>query len=156
MREQAIQSVICYLNKAIEKYRELEFKDVRIAFDLEGTDAGQMVYDGQYHLRFNEEMMNHNPIDFIENTIPHEVAHLVVAKQWGRHTDPHGTKWHSVMKMFNVDALERHRHMYSYACGCRVHNLPADIHEAIQKGIRELECQICGRGIQLMKPGMAS
>lgn len=145
MEEQTVQMVICLLNKAIEYDQNLSFKDVHISFDLASTDAGQMVYDGEYKLKFNLDFI-HEP-DFLTITVPHEVAHLVVVKKWGAHEDPHGIKWHQVMKLFDANPCICHTFEYTYQCKCKTHHIPFHIHQAIAAGLRQFACNHCNTTI---------
>lgn len=50
-----------------------------IAWDLRGRAAGQAVRRGQvYSVRFNLEAKSLDPNHFLNATVPHEIAHLIV------------------------------------------------------------------------------
>jgi len=67
------------LNEAITIYK-LPFKasDVEVSFDLSGLCLGyaQLTF-GKYRMRFNMEAYDKAPDEILNDTVPHEVAHLV-------------------------------------------------------------------------------
>ena len=92
-------------NLARQKLAELRAKargfygvevDPEISFDLRGMAAGQANYR-ENKIRLNRELLKKHEIDFIEQTVPHEYAHLVAYRKFGKRIRPHGKEWRSVM-----------------------------------------------------------
>jgi SprT protein len=118
-----------------------------INYSLRGHCAGQALVteDGRTFLRFNRTLLEENREDFIRQTIPHEVAHLVVnwrVRKRRQRPRPHGPEWQAVMR--DCFALEPRRcHNYAttaarvvprnfvYSCGCREHHLTSIMHNKI-------------------------
>lgn len=68
------------LAKAFEMYGvKLSPNCVKITYNLRGKSAGQACTKGptDYTLRFNREAIEKHWDDMVNNTIPHEVAHLI-------------------------------------------------------------------------------
>lgn len=49
-----------------------------ISFDLRGRSVGGTAR-GSYHLTFNLDWYNADPVKYLANTVPHEVAHIVAS-----------------------------------------------------------------------------
>lgn len=49
-----------------------------------------------------------NEEEFIKDTIPHEFAHIVVHKVYGRRAKPHGKEWKNVMRHFGCEPKTYH------------------------------------------------
>lgn len=110
----------------VRKYIELatklygyDFDMPHVRFDLRGTRGG-WAKQVSWELNFNEALMLDNMNDYITNTVPHEVAHLVDGKLFRDDTpgivytrsgrprrakrDIHGASWKRVMSAFGVQA----------------------------------------------------
>lgn len=133
-----------------------------IRFDLRGQAAGQAIWHrhGSPVLRFNLELALRHVDDFIATTVPHEVAHLVVAACHGR-VRPHGHEWQAVMRFLGIaqprrchdyavtDHPVRRQHRWPYACACATHQLSTTRHNRVQKGTAGYVCRRCGNALQL-------
>lgn len=103
----------------------------RIGFDLRGTTAGTAHY-GKMELQFNAGLLVDNWEHFLEDTIPHEVAHLVKGRVYGfgrgKFLAAHGTAWKQIMLAFGVQPKRCHqmdtaktampKRRYEYICPC--------------------------------------
>jgi SprT protein len=92
-------------------------------FTLRGRAAGQFRFNRRNRkvliLRWNVEAMTKYPEQYLKETVPHEVAHLIV---WVLHIerkiayyDHHGWNWRRVMNMLGVPAKKTHRYKLTYA-----------------------------------------
>lgn len=63
-------------------------------------------------LRFNLQLYRENSEDFLKQTVPHEVAHLVAHQLFGDRIQPHGEEWQLIMR--GVYELPPHR-CHNYA-----------------------------------------
>jgi predicted SprT family Zn-dependent metalloprotease len=92
--------------------------EITIKFDLRGGPAGMacVSYDGKYSLRFNVTMMlNQGWTHLIEDTVPHEVAHLL-----GYHLDyglNHGKEWKAICIALGGSGKRCHDEKVTFAKG---------------------------------------
>lgn len=120
--------------------------------DLRGTTAGLSLY-GLNHIRLNAQMILEHTDHFIDNYVPHEVAHAIV-DSLTPDQPPHGDHWRSVMGLFDVEPRVRHpypaEHLllrkltkYQYKCKCEEPAvLTSIIHNRIERGERYV-CVVC-------------
>lgn len=83
------------LEEAAEKFGFPVLVKTEVRFDLKGNSAGQaMLKGGNLILRFNQEAIEKSYREMVEDTIPHEVAHLVcfVDPSYGKSHDEGWTK----------------------------------------------------------------
>lgn len=98
-------------NECLDKAREYfpdEAERIRkpfIGFNLTGTSAGRAIYS-QRKIVLNPHIFKglseEAQQEFIDETIPHEVAHIV-AYQVHRHSQAHNAKWGEIMKLFGFE-----------------------------------------------------
>ena len=138
------------------KYTNKDVLDVpTISYDLRGKTAGTANITHNI-VTFNKILIEENFQQFISDTIPHEVAHIVTSHFFGRQRRPHGDQWKYVMKhvyhvnpkrCHNLDttnSISRHYQRYEYSCKCQtVHNLTKIRHNRIIKGTAGYHCKIC-------------
>lgn len=86
----------------------------RLVFDLRGGTAGMAVtertgaHQVQQWIRVHPQLLLRYPVRMIQQTIPHEIAHLVVDWYLPKVTDPHGPEWMAVMVYFGRPPLPFH------------------------------------------------
>lgn len=89
---------------------------------------------------------------FIEEVVPHELAHLLVWKHFGRKA-PHGKEWKWMMEsVLNVPARRTHqfalqsvrRNTFPYHCQCQQHQLTVRRHNRVVRGEAVYRCVHCG------------
>lgn len=153
----------CY-ELAAEVYgRTFQFPE--ILFKKRGRVAGtaQSFYGRSGVLNFNMKLLEQNEADFLENTVPHEVAHLVtfdlhgtIRNQNGRRSS-HGPEWKAVMRSLGVnpstthnydvsDAGGHHKTKHVYQCGCgKQYAIGPTIHRNIQNGQVRFHNRTCLR-----------
>lgn len=102
----------CY--KQAEKFFERKFdRPISVHYDIKNR-VGGLAYPGQNRLRYNLILLVENEKDYLENTVPHEVAHLITKMQFPippgkKRLMPHGKEWKSVMKdVFNLKPEVKH------------------------------------------------
>lgn len=133
------------------------FEVPEIRFDLKGRWAGACYLKGdECNLRFNLKLLEENQEDFLRFTVPHEVAHYIVALLYGR-VRPHGKEWRSVMNFFGIKhPLVCHSfdikstYPWIYRCRCQEHFVGQKKHSMIQRGTRTYTCKNCGDFIKLI------
>lgn len=145
-----------WLERALPLFRQAArmAPAVEVRLDLRGSAAGQLrrYRDGRLVIRYNLAMAQRQPEDFVAETVPHEVAHVVTAVCHGQ-VRPHGPEWRAVMRWFGVDQPRRchdfaapagrRQRRWAYRCGCREHQLSTTRHNRAQRGL-DYRCRCCG------------
>lgn len=142
--------VLSYLYKANNEFAR-DFVCPAIYFDVKGFTAG-LAYPRRNVIRFNPFLLVQNEKDFLANTVPHEVAHIITYKLYGP-TRPHGKEWQHVMNVLGVkperchnydvsNCFKRKTQRFSYVCGCREHDIGLKSHRNICNGIN-YTCKVC-------------
>jgi len=153
------------LQRARVFYR-LDLPDVDLDVSLRGRCAGQARLLGRDRLqiRINLQLLAENRDDYLAQTIPHEVAHLVVnwqARQRSLRPKPHGPEWQAVMRdCFGLEPRRCHdyatrparvvKRPYLYACGCREHRLTGIMHQRLRRA-RRATCRACNGPLQFLR-----
>lgn len=140
-------------------------------FSLRGKTAGQMCAYSRlsrtdYKIRLNMPLAQAYLPLFIEEVIPHEIAHLVVMHCWGikktNKIKPHGPEWRSIMtRCFQLEPVIHHtmelkthnkpkRKMQTiaYECACQDHALSQIRHKRALQGTN-YHCVRCKQKLQL-------
>jgi SprT protein len=120
-----------------EKMFGVGVKVPEVRYDLVGKAAGQAIYrrigGSAYVIRINPILLNENEEYVINQTIPHEMAHIVVYQFYharGIDVNGHGKEWKRVMRHFGLEPNRCHnmnvttvnvlkkRTEYKFKCGC--------------------------------------
>lgn len=136
---------------------ELGYKPLRfpnIEYTLRGTTAGT-AHSGKWEININPVLLIENIEDMLDQTIPHEVAHLIADRVYGHTIKPHGKEWKSVMVALGkrpdrchsydvANARVRQKSRYRYTCKCDqgVHCGPT-VHNRVQNNRSEHRCKRC-------------
>jgi len=133
-----------------ERFFDRTFTAPTVTYEVRGLKAG-VAYLQKNTIKFNRTLLLENPTEFVNQVVPHELAHLIVYQLFGR-VKPHGEEWQSVMtKVFQLPAETCHRFdvtsvqgkTFAYRCGCRIHRLSVRRHNKIQRERAVYLCQIC-------------
>lgn len=96
----------------------LNMSNVKILFTLRGRCAGMAShYCGQYSINFNTDMMKREAFDhIINNTVPHEIGHIVcfMDRSLGHN---HNSGWEHVVKQLGGSGARRHTEEVVYGKG---------------------------------------
>jgi SprT protein len=133
-----------------------------IRFDLTGKSAGMVIFGpgSRCVIRYNAPLLLRYGQRFIDETVPHEVAHIVARRRFGQRIKPHGSEWRQIMAFFQVPAhrchsfdtthsTRRRMRYYEYRCACRKHRLSAIRHNRMNSGERTYQCRFCGNQLVL-------
>jgi len=139
---------LCYLHA--EKQLNRSFIRPEVMFNQTGKSAGSARLQLN-QLRFNPILLQENKTHFIQNTVPHEIAHLLVYQLYGR-TKPHGKEWQNIMiGIFQIPAKTTHSYdinsvkgkTFTYQCYCSQHLLTIRRHNKIQRDHAQYLCRSC-------------
>lgn len=106
-------------------------------------------------IRLNPVLLLENQQQFIDQVIPHELAHLLVWHHFGQ-VRPHGKEWKWMMEtVLNAPALRTHqfalcsldRQLFHYQCNCQLHWLTLRRHNKVLRGA-EYRCLHCGASLR--------
>ena len=160
LAEEARKFTLALLQQAGEHFG-LILEPVDIRFDLTGNAAGMVrfVASGPPTIRYNQALLEKYHQEFIKQTVPHEVAHVMVALLHPHRTAPHGPEWRQMMAFFGAEPKRCHAYQvdgpgirrltrFNYQCGCREHQITAIRRNRIARGQRYY-CRHCG---EFLKP----
>jgi len=171
---ETIEAIKCAEDKVLDVYEWAENRYCRrldlpqLRFDLRGLTAG-LAYPVRNLIRLNLDLLRANPEDFIEETVPHEAAHLLTWAINGLKAKPHGAEWKGIMRDMGREPVVCHtyaasrvrgriRKVFYYACDCAGDNHTFTVirHKRAAAGMR-YRCATCkvavryvGVGVQLL------
>ncbi|QGM80209.1 SprT family zinc-dependent metalloprotease [Otariodibacter oris] len=144
------------LDKA-NTYFNTIFTPPTVSYAVRGVKAG-VAYLHKNEIRFNPILLTENGQDFIQQVVPHELAHLLVYQQFGR-VKPHGKEWQMMMETvlgipaetyhcFDTSSVQGQR--FEYQCQCQTHWLSIRRHQAILREKRQYICRQCKTTLQFV------
>ncbi len=149
--ESLLRSAVEMCFRRAEIYFQRRFERPHLAFNLRGM-AAAVAYPAKNAIRINRRLLEQNAEDFLRNTVPHEVSHLIAHHVQGRFIAPHGAEWAAIMrKVFGLKPLRCHSYdvrvnmpvAYRYLCGCAVgHTFGTRRHKSALRG-RRYYCRRC-------------
>lgn len=139
------------------------FPAPELSFKVRGKTAGK-AYLQQWQIRLNPTLLMENQQAFIEQVIPHELAHLITYHQFGR-VRPHGKQWQYIMAdifscipntchTFDVSSVQGDT--FTYQCQCQHHELSIRRHNKIQRQRTYYHCRLCGTQLTRKETNMIS
>lgn len=162
--------IVGCMNTAVKVFPELKnITQPHVTLDLTGKVAGYHIYNTiteSHTIRINQVLLDENRKEMLEETTPHEVAHMIVRHLFGgervwkggrrvRKVAPHGKEWKMVMGVLGKEATRCHNmdvsntgrrlKRFTYKCNCTTkHELTSIRHNRIQEGRYTLSCRNCG------------
>lgn len=138
------------------KFQPLKsFRKPKIEFKKRGKTAGTAHYGLIIKLNFNMVLLRENTEHFIDNTVPHECAHLIARTIFGIKITPHGKEWKRVMVKLGVNPKRCHSYSVSnstvyekakhlYKCKCQYHAIgPVRHKKMVMLNSSIYKCRIC-------------
>ncbi|KMV28449.1 SprT family zinc-dependent metalloprotease [Photobacterium swingsii] len=147
-----VESCISHANQRLQK----RFAMPTVSFRQGGKIAGSARLQG-WEVRFNPVLLKENPQAFLDEVVPHEVAHLITFKLFGR-VRPHGKEWQTIMtQVFGIPARTTHSFdvssvqgkTFSYQCQCSQHQLTVRRHNKVARGQVSYHCRQCRQPLTL-------
>ncbi|WP_392565860.1 SprT family zinc-dependent metalloprotease [Utexia brackfieldae] len=143
------------INLANQKLNQ-SFPIPQIIYRHKGS-VGGTAHLTEWIIKLNTQLLIEHQKPFIDEVIPHELAHLFVFALYGR-VKPHGQEWQSIMcdilgkvpkrtHQFTNSMLEKTR--IPYQCGCQTHYLTKIRHQKIQQKKLEYICKRCNNSLKL-------
>lgn len=130
---------------------ERHYPEPKLVYQQRGTAAGT-AWLQTYEIRLNPVLLMENVEAFVNEVVPHELAHLLVWKHFGR-VPPHGKEWKWMMEsVLGVPARRTHqfelqsvqRKTFAYRCKCQEHQLTVSRHNRVVRGEATYRCVHCG------------
>ena len=132
-----------------------QYPEPTVSYQQRGATAGT-AWLQQWAIRLNPVLLLENQHGFIDEVVPHELAHLLVYARFGR-VAPHGKEWRWMMEQvlrvsacrthdFNTDSVRGKS--YPYRCACQQHDLSVRRHHRVQRGDTTYRCRVCGEVLQ--------
>lgn len=125
-----------------------------ITYRIRGSSAGYAEYATRT-IDLNMIYLRDNADAYIANSVPHELAHLIVQDIHGNVPFQHGREWQALMQMFDAKVEITHRYdtaktvkTYQWNCGCMSHQLSYYQHTQARKG-KAYECNKCKQAISV-------
>ncbi|MGM3182737.1 SprT family zinc-dependent metalloprotease [Dickeya oryzae] len=134
-----------------------DYPEPVINYQQRGSTAGS-AWLKEWEIRLNPVLLLENQQPFIDEVVPHELAHLLVYARFGK-TAPHGQQWRWMMEsVLNVPARRTHQFAtasvqgktFLYECACRRHELTVRRHNRVIKGESEYRCRACGERLRAL------
>lgn len=154
-----LQAVQQRMNVCLDRARyhcKTPFAAPRICYHLRGTRAGT-AHLISWEIRLNPVLLIENQADFIDQVVPHELAHLLVFQQFGP-VKPHGKEWHWMMtSVLGVQAQRTHKfntqsvaaRCVEYQCQCQIHQLSIRRHYRVIRHQSQYFCRHCQQPLKV-------
>ena len=129
------------------------YKEPKVSYKPKGSVAG-CAFLTRWEIQLNSIMLYENGEKFIDEVVPHELAHLITFQNFGR-VKPHGKEWQYVMsEIMKKEPKVTHnfqikRNEYVYICNCQEHYLSPIRHNKIRKNKTSYQCRKCGTILKL-------
>lgn len=149
--QQAVMRCVREKLRLANQRLERSYPEPKVVYQQRGTAAGTAWMES-YEIRLNAVLLMENQQPFIDQVVPHELAHLLVWKHFGR-VAPHGREWKWMMEaVLGVRAYRTHqfeiqslrKNTFPYRCRCQRHLLTVRRHNKVLRGESEYRCVRCG------------
>ena len=131
-----------------ERIYKRSFELPSLSFDINSGRTAGLAYYGDWKIKINSKFLETNPDEVINQTTPHEVAHLLNHVLFPRAKQHHGPEWKSVMRNLGLPPSRCHNMQdtesfpHTYICACQKHFVSNLIHRKMEHGQRRF-CKKC-------------
>jgi SprT protein len=147
------------LNELLAKAEKLfypgRFGDITFSMNGRLTSTAGRAFLQEGRLDFSKSLYAQNVENFLNDTVPHELAHIIAYRVYG--STGHDSAWRKVMDMLGFEPTRCHSYavqkrstakVYNYICGCegKIHEVSAQRQVWINKG-KMYKCTTCGERI---------
>lgn len=155
--QQAVMHCLRAKLQRAQQHFAVAFPEPTIVYQQRGTSAGTAWLQA-WEIRLNPVLLMENQQPFIDEVVPHELAHLLVFRQFGR-VPPHGREWRWMMEsVLQVSASRTHQFAvnsvqsktFLYYCACQQHQLTVRRHNRVLRGDSEYRCCQCGEKLRFL------
>lgn len=110
------------------------------------------------HINLNRLLLIENQQYYLEQVLPHEVAHVAVHQLYGR-VKPHGIEWQTIMhEVFECAPKVTHqmhsnlvnRNTFPYQCNCGTVELSVRRHNKVVQQKQQYQCRRCGETLRFV------
>ncbi|WP_123568328.1 SprT family zinc-dependent metalloprotease [Morganella morganii] len=150
LQQACMQTLRDYLARAC-RVLKTDYPEPELNYRQRGTTAGSACLQ-TWEIRLNPVLLTENGPGFIQDVVPHELAHLLVYRRFGR-VAPHGREWQWMMtEVLGVPAVRTHRfdvtsvraRTFIYRCQCKTaHELTVRRHNKVLRGESQYLCRHC-------------
>lgn len=153
--QQAVHASLRQHLSAAAPYFEIPLTEPKLTWQQRGTTAGS-AWLIEWEIRLNPTLCLENQQAYVDHVVPHELAHLLVWKKFGR-VAPHGKEWQWMMEqVLGVKAERTHKFAvqsvagttYPYFCACQQHQLTVRRHNRVLRQQTEYCCKKCGHSLR--------
>ncbi|MEY4475874.1 MAG: hypothetical protein RL248_1641 [Pseudomonadota bacterium] len=155
--QQAVMRCLRHKLQLANQHLGTQYPEPEVNYHQRGTSAGSACLQS-FEIRLNPVLLLENQHAFIDEVVPHELAHLLVYRQFGR-VAPHGKEWRWMMEqVLHVPASRTHQFevtsvrskTFNYQCQCQQHALTILRHNKVQRGESEYRCRQCGEKLRFV------
>lgn len=159
-------TVLHYINIGNSMF-EHKVRSIDIKLDLKGSSAGLALthlHSNNHIIRLNAALMENNLTQFIDEVIPHEVAHIFAESNNPlkfKKKAGHGNFWKLIMKAFGIANPTRCHDMiveqpmrkvvtkYTASCECKIHTITSHRRTKMINGTN-YSCTLCNARLKLV------
>lgn len=111
---EAVEKKVTECYEKANAFFSRKFPRCAIQYGVNGGHAGYANYT-QNLIKLNSELLLRNYQDMLEDTVPHEVAHLITRQVFGNSVKSHGNEWRTVMMaVFGIQPSRCHKYPLQY------------------------------------------
>lgn len=145
----------------LEQLYLIKFPELTVSFDINSTRIAGLAYIYKNKVRFNNHFLEKYKEEFINITVPHEIAHIGACVVYGYNIRAHGPEWKRMMLRLGCDPNRCHTYVadvtsnrtsikHLYTCNKCGESIPVGdkIHKNIINGLNYTHIKCGGQVLQ--------